>query len=124
MCQSFHSAMQQSPVCYHPLVKKHMKDIFVGGLHNIGLTFTEPQGAYYVLLDVSEFGVKDDLAFCEWMAEHVGVAAVPGSSFFHENINHLIRLHFAKKDETLNAAISRLGTLKQKASQATNVSWK
>lgn len=102
----------------------HMKDIFVGGLRNIGLTFTEPQGAYYVLLDVSEFGVKDDLAFCEWMAEHVGVAAVPGSSFFHENINHLIRLHFAKKDETLNAAISRLGTLKQKASQATNVSWK
>ena len=102
----------------------HMKDIFVGGLRNIGLTFTEPQGAYYVLLDVSEFGVKDDLAFCEWMAEHVGVAAVPGSSFFHENINHLIRLHFAKKDETLNAAISRLGTLKEKASQATNVSWK
>lgn len=95
----------------------HMKEIFVGGLRDLGLTFTEPQGAYYVLLDVSEFAVKDDLAFCEWMAEHVGVAAVPGSSFFHENINHLVRLHFAKKDETLKEAVSRLGTLREKASQ-------
>ena len=52
----------------------HMKVLFVGGLKKLGFTFTEPQGAYYVLLDVSEFGVKDDVAFCEWMAEHVGVA--------------------------------------------------
>ena len=58
----------------------HMRDLFVGGLKKLGFTITEPQGAYYVLLDVSGYGVKDDVAFCEWMAEHVGVAAVPGSS--------------------------------------------
>ena len=102
----------------------HMRDLFVGGLKELGFTITEPQGAYYVLMDVSEFGVKDDVAFCEWMAEHVGVAAVPGSSFFREDVHHLIRFHFAKKDETLKEALDRLACLKEKAETAENVSWK
>lgn len=93
----------------------HMKELFVGGLRHIGLNFTEPQGAYYVLVDVSEFGVKDDVHFCEWMAKEVGVGAVPGSSFFREDVNHLIRLHFAKKDDTLKEALNRLEGLKKKA---------
>ena len=102
----------------------HMRDLFVGGLKELGFTITEPQGAYYVLMDVSEFGVKDDVAFCEWMAEYVGVAAVPGSSFFREDVHHLIRFHFAKKDETLKEALDRLACLKEKAETAENVSWK
>ena len=102
----------------------HMKELFVGGLRKLGYTVTEPQGAYYVLLDVSEFGVKDDVAFCEWMAEHVGVAAVPGSSFFKEEVHHLVRFHFAKKDETLLEALKRLETLREKALAAEDVSWK
>lgn len=102
----------------------HMKEIFVGGLKKLGYKFTDPQGAYYVLMDVSEFGVKDDYKFCEWMTEHVGVAAVPGSSFFREDVNHLIRFHFAKKDDTLLEAIKRLETLREKAEQATGVDWK
>lgn len=102
----------------------HMKELFVGGLRRLGLTFTEPQGAYYVLLDVSEFGVKDDVAFCEWMAEQVGVAAVPGSSFFREDVHHLVRFHFAKKDETLQEALRRLATLREKAQSAKDVNWK
>lgn len=102
----------------------HMKELFVGGLKALGFTITEPQGAYYVLLDVSEFGVKDDVAFCEWMAEHVGVAAVPGSSFFREDVNHLVRFHFAKKDETLNEALKRLAFLREKANAAENVLWR
>ena len=102
----------------------HMKNLFVGGLKKLGFTFTEPQGAYYVLLDVSEYGVKDDVAFCEWMAEHVGVAAVPGSSFFKEDVNHLVRFHYAKKDETLQAALDRLAHLREKALAAENVSWR
>ena len=69
---------------------------------------TIPQGAYYVLLDISEFNYDDDVKFCEDLAEKVGVGAVPGSSFFKENVNHLIRMHFAKKDETLNEALNRL----------------
>lgn len=89
----------------------HMKNLFCGGLKDLGLKFTEPQGAYYVLLDISEYGYKSDLEFCEKMAEIVGVGAVPGSSFFREDVNHLIRLHFAKKDETLLAALDRLSGL-------------
>lgn len=92
----------------------HMKSLFVEGLKNIGLHFTEPQGAYYVLLDISEFGYKDDTLFCEKLAEKVGVGAVPGSSFFRENVNHLIRLHFAKQDETLLGALDRLSEIRKK----------
>jgi aminotransferase len=92
-----------------------MRDLFCDGLRQFGLRFTEPQGAYYVLLDVSEYCVRDDLRFCEWLAEHVGVGAVPGSCFFRENVRHLIRFHFAKKDETLTAALDRLSELDAKA---------
>ncbi len=84
------------------------RDLFLGLLDNAGLKYTMPQGAYYVMAGVSEFGVTDDVRFCEWLAQVVGVAAVPGSSFFREKENSLIRFHFAKKDETLLAAGQRL----------------
>lgn len=89
----------------------HMRSLFLDGLKNIGLKYTEPQGAYYVLLDIGEFGWENDLEFCEALAEKVGVGAVPGSSFFRENVNNLIRFHFAKKDETLNKALERLADI-------------
>lgn len=88
--------------------------IFLQYLDGAELKYTEPQGAYYVMVDISEFGWKNDLDFCEWMAREVGVAAVPGSSFFHEPVNHLIRLHFAKRSETLAAAGERLLRLRNK----------
>jgi len=91
------------------------RDVFLGYLDQAGLTYTRPQGAYYVLVDIGEFGVKDDLAFCEWLAREVGVAAVPGSSFFHEPVCHLIRFHFAKQIETLQVAGERLLTLRDRA---------
>lgn len=93
----------------------HMKELFLGGLSQIGLTYTEPQGAYYVLVDISEFNCNNDLEFCEWLAREVGVGAVPGSSFFHHNTNQFIRFHFAKKDETLNMALDRLSNIYSKA---------
>ncbi len=86
----------------------HMRELFTGGLENIGLTFTKPQGAYYVLVDIREFGYVDDEEFCVDLAKEVGVGAVPGSSFFREDVNHLIRLHFAKQDQTLTEALDRL----------------
>lgn len=92
----------------------HMRDLFLGGLRNIGLPFTEPQGAYYVLVDISEFGYEDDQLFCEDLARKVGVGAVPGSSFFREDVNHLVRVHFAKQDETLLAALDRLSDIRKK----------
>lgn len=90
------------------------RDLFLKGLDDIGIAHTVPQGAYYILLDVSEFGYKSDLEFCEVLARDVGVGAVPGSSFFRENVNHLIRLHFAKKNETLNEALNRLEHIRTK----------
>jgi len=103
---------------------QRLKDVFVGGLKEIGLKFTNPEGSYFVMVDVSEFGVKDDVKFCEWMCEHVGVAAVPGSSFFRENINSYIRFHFAKNEDTLREAVSRLSALREKAAKAEGVDWR
>ena len=102
----------------------HMKEVFVGGLEKLGLKYTDPQGAYYVLVDVSEFGVKDDVKFCEWMAQFVGVAAVPGSSFFREDVHNLVRFHFAKQDDTLNEAINRLAGLRKAVAEAGDVEWR
>ena len=90
------------------------RDIFLRGLDEAGFKYTTPQGAYYVMVDISEFTKGSDLEFCEWLAKEVGVAAVPGSSFFKEDVNHLIRFHFAKKNETLTAAVERLKTLRSK----------
>lgn len=91
------------------------KDVFLNGLAALGLPFSVPQGAYYVMVDVSGFDVQNDLAFCEWLAREVGVAAVPGSSFFRKETNSFIRIHFAKKEETLTDALNRLDSLKEKA---------
>ena len=90
------------------------RDLFLKGLDDLRIAHTVPQGAYYILLDISEFGYESDLEFCETLASEVGVGAVPGSSFFREPVNHLIRLHFAKKDETLNEALNRLEGLRRK----------
>jgi len=104
---------------YHKLkdVYTEKKDFFLQGLEKLGLKYTVPQGAYYVLVDISEFGVTSDMEFCEWLASEVGVAAVPGSSFFKEDVNHLIRFHFAKNTETLGEALKRLENLRPKAKE-------
>jgi aspartate/methionine/tyrosine aminotransferase len=90
------------------------RDCFLGFLDRAGLRYTPPQGAYYVLVDISDFGFKDDTDFCLWMAREIGVAAVPGSSFFREPVRNLVRLHFAKREETLVEAGNRLLRLKEK----------
>jgi len=93
------------------------KDFFLQGLDTLGLKYTNPQGAYYVMVDISEFGATNDVDFCEWLASEVGVAAVPGSSFFKEDVHHLIRFHFAKNKETLAEALKRLESLRSKAKE-------
>ena len=101
---------------YDDLLAKYTerRDLFLKGLDEIGLRHNVPQGAYYVMMDVSEFGYESDLAFCEALAEKVGVGAVPGSSFFHEPENRYIRFHFAKKKETLTAALERLSKIRER----------
>ncbi len=90
------------------------KEIFLSYLRQTGLRFTDPQGAYYVLVDVSDFGFPSDTAFCHWLIQEIGVAAVPGSSFFTTPTHPLIRFHFAKREETLRAAGERLLRLPEK----------
>ncbi|MCH5281060.1 MAG: pyridoxal phosphate-dependent aminotransferase [Lachnospiraceae bacterium] len=95
------------------------RDHFIAGLDRIGLDHNVPQGTYFVMLDISkflelpQFRGYTDLEFCEWMIKEIGVAAVPGSSFFKEEVNHLIRLHFAREESTLDEAIRRLEGLKK-----------
>lgn len=94
----------------------HMKQIFTDGLRNMGMEFSEPQGTYFVLANIGQYMKKNqtDVEFCEEMAKKVGVAAVPGSSFFMEGVPDIVRLHFAKKDETLYEALNRLSDIKAK----------
>ena len=92
----------------------HKKDLFINGLKELNIPHTEPQGAYYVMVDISEFGYDSDLDFCVDLIKNVGVAAVPGSSFFKEEENRYIRFHFAKKDDTLLAALDRLKDMRTK----------
>lgn len=94
------------------------RNLFLKGLDDIGISHTVPEGAYYILLDISEFGYESDLDFCEKLAEYVGVGAVPGSSFFKEPENRYIRLHYAKKNETLESALERLNDIRKKMPKA------
>ena len=89
------------------------REFFLDGLDSIGLKYHKPEGAYYVMVDVSEFGVKSDNEFAEKLIRTVGVAGVPGSSFFKEEVNSYIRFHFAKKKETLEQAIERLKNIRK-----------
>ena len=110
------TGLRFGPEYYADLQEKytHKRDLFLKGLDDLKIPHTVPQGAYYILLDISEFRFDSDLAFCEVLARDVGVGAVPGSSFFKEPVNHLVRLHFAKKDDTLNEALNRLADLRKK----------
>lgn len=78
-----------------------------------GFRIYMPEGAYYILADIESFGFADDTEFCHWLVRQVGVAAVPGSSFYHhaELGRRLIRFTFCKREETLRAAAQRLARL-------------
>ena len=88
------------------------RDLFLACLDEAGLSYTRPQGTYYVMVDCTAYGVNNDREFCRWLAKEIGVGAVPGSSFFHEPVNHLIRLHFARSEEILTEVGKRLQKLK------------
>jgi aminotransferase len=85
--------------------------LFLECLRRTGLAFTEPQGAYYVMVDISPLGFADDTEAAKWMISEIGVAGVPGSSFFREPEQRYIRFHFAKREETLIAAGEKLELL-------------
>ncbi|MBS0632895.1 MAG: aminotransferase class I/II-fold pyridoxal phosphate-dependent enzyme [Verrucomicrobia bacterium] len=89
------------------------REILLGYLDRTGLSYTRPEGAYFVMVDISPFGYASDIEFAHWMAKEIGVAPVPGSSFFAPGENRYVRLNFAKKPETLHAAGERLLKLRR-----------
>jgi aspartate/methionine/tyrosine aminotransferase len=113
------TGLRMGPAYYQALANLYLKkrDLLLQGLREIGLKHSVPQGTYFVMVDIGDFlsqprfAGMDDVAFCEWMAQHIGVGAVPGSSFFREDIHRYIRLHFARSEDTLTEAIKRLGKL-------------
>ena len=104
------TALEFPDAYYHDLQQLYAgkRTLFLDLLREAGLSFTEPQGAYYVLVDLKDWGFAHDREAAEWFVKEVGVAGVPGSSFFREPVSPMIRFHFAKKEETLRAAGGRL----------------
>lgn len=84
------------------------RELFLGYLSQSGLSYTEPQGAYYVMVDIGSLGFATDTDASDWFIKTIGVAGVAGSSFFREPVHNYIRFHFAKKTETLHAAGEKL----------------
>ncbi len=84
------------------------RDVLLSYLDRTGLSYTRPEGAYFVMLDISSFGYASDVEFAHWMTREIGVASVPGSSFFATGENRYVRLNFAKRPDTLHAAGERL----------------
>jgi aminotransferase len=100
---------------YDELAKEYAasRDVLLSYLDQTGLSYTRPEGAYFVMLDVSPFGYASDVEFSHWMTREIGVAPVPGSSFFSNGENRYVRLNFAKRPATLHAAGERLLKLKR-----------
>ncbi|MBS0661802.1 MAG: aminotransferase class I/II-fold pyridoxal phosphate-dependent enzyme [Verrucomicrobia bacterium] len=109
------TALNFGPEYYAELAAKYARsrDILLGYLDRTGLGYTKPEGAYFVMVDISPFGYASDIEFSHWMAKEIGVAPVPGSSFFAPGENRYVRLNFAKKPETLHAAGERLLRLRR-----------
>jgi aspartate/methionine/tyrosine aminotransferase len=105
-------AMGLPPSYYDGLQREYQKkrDFIVPVLKDAGFKCDHPEGAYYVMADISDFGFSDDIAFTKHLIRDVGVAVVPGSSFYHDSAlgSKMVRFCFCKMDETLEAAAERL----------------
>lgn len=110
------TGLQFDDAYYHALQQTYTRkrDLMLQGLDTLDIPHTVPEGAYYIMLDISEFGYDSDFIFAEELARKVGVGTVPGSSFFKEPENRYVRIHFAKKEETLNEALNRLSEMRSK----------
>ncbi len=104
------TALGWGPDYYAGLAKEYQsrRDLLLGYLDQTGLAYSRPEGAYFVMLDVTPLGFTSDVECAHWMAREIGVAPVPGSSFFPYPENRYVRLNFAKSAPVLRAAGERL----------------
>src|ERR1700734_2733866 len=111
-------AMNSPPSYYQSIATQSLarRDRLLGILTGAGFKCFKPRGAYYIMTDISAFGFPDDVTFAKYLVTEIGVAAVPGSSFYldrAEGRNHL-RFTFCKKESTFQAAAERLAKLRAK----------
>jgi len=108
-------ALQMPEEYYRKLADDYAarRAVLVPALEACGFKPFAPKGAYYVMTDLSGFGFSDDVTFARWLVSEVGVAGVPGSSFYSDPASgrQRLRFHFARRRETLDAAIERLQTI-------------
>jgi aminotransferase len=104
------TALQFPQSYYEELAEtyRERREILCGYLDRTGLSYTKPEGAYFTMVDISPLGWKSDVEFSHWMAKEIGVAPVPGSSFFSTPEHRYVRLHFARGPKTLHEAGERL----------------
>jgi aspartate/methionine/tyrosine aminotransferase len=95
------------------------RNYLLPALESAGFRTFRPHGAYYVMTDISAFGFDNDVTFARWLVEHIGVAAVPGSSFYSDPAagRQRLRFHFARLRSTLEAAVDRLSKLRARLPQ-------
>ena len=94
---------------------RQRRDYLLKVLTDVGFQCLKPQGAYYIMTDITPFGWEDDVAFARYLTQEIGVAVVPGSSFYrtgHPAGRTLVRFCFCKQFATLEAAAERLSKLK------------
>ena len=110
------TALRFPPDYYAHLAAEYQRkrDILLGYLDRLGLPYNTPEGAYFVMVDVSALGFADDFACSRWLIDSIGVAPVPGSVFFHTDERRYVRFHFSKRDETLHEAGERLLRIRER----------
>ena len=108
--------LRMPPEYYEELGREYLRrrDLLLPVLEEVGFKVFRPDGAYYVMTDISAFGFRDDVEFTRHLIREVGVACVPGSSFYSrpESGAQQVRFCFCKKDETLLKAAERLAKLR------------
>ncbi|HXX45342.1 MAG TPA: aminotransferase class I/II-fold pyridoxal phosphate-dependent enzyme [Candidatus Acidoferrales bacterium] len=111
-------ALQVPTSYYENLAREYLirRDRLLGILTNAGFRCFKPRGAYYIMTDISAFGFPDDVAFARYLVKEIGVASVPGSSFYQDPADGRthVRFTFCKKESTLQAAADRLAELRPK----------
>jgi len=112
------AALSLPPEYYSKLAEGYRvrRDHLMPALHSAGFKCFRPRGAYYVMTDISAFGFKDDVTFAKHLVQDVGIACVPGSSFYRDPRDGAkqVRFAFCKKPETLDEGARRLRTLQKK----------
>jgi methionine aminotransferase len=101
-----------APYLELPAFYQRKRDLFRAGLERTRFKLLHSEGSYFQCVDISEVSDLGEADFCQWLTKEIGVAAIPLSAFYGDGFDQrVVRFCFAKKDETLQAALDRLAQL-------------